>query len=41
MFGVNKNGTGTKLHGDKPESAYSLNKVIVETSGRRLAFVER
>jgi len=41
LFGVNKNGTGTKLHGDRPESAYSLNKVIAETSGRRLAFVER
>jgi len=40
LFGVNKNGTGTKLHGDRPGSAYSLNKVIAETSGRRLAFVE-
>jgi len=41
LFGISKNRAETKLHGDRPGSAYSLNKVIAETSGRRLAFVER
>ena len=40
MFGASKNDTEIKLHGDGLGSAYSLNKVIAETSGRRLAFVE-
>ena len=40
LLSISKNGGGTKLYSDEPESAYSLNKVIAETSGRRLAFVE-
>ena len=41
MFGVSKNGTEIKLRGEGPGTAYDLAIVIAETSGRRLAFVER
>jgi len=40
LFGASKNDTEIKLHGDGLGSVYDLVKVIAETSGRRLAFVE-
>jgi len=41
LFIISKNGTEIKLHGNGPGSAYELAKVIAESSGKSLAFVER